>query len=50
MKKAVFRLVEALIVGSALVVLFVRFSQGDAYQEYRRSGGRNGFWSWFAKE
>ena len=50
MKKAVFRLVEALIVGAALVVLTVRYSASDAYQEYRRTGGRNGFWSWFAKE
>ena len=50
MKKTVFRLVEALIVGSALVVLTVRYTASDAYQEYRRTGGRNGFWSWFAKE
>ena len=50
MKKTVFRLVEALIVGAALVVLTVRYTASDAYQEYRRSGGRNGFWSWFAKE
>ena len=50
MKKTAFRLVEALIVGAALVVLKVRFTQSDAYQEYRRTGGRNGFWSWFAKE
>ena len=50
MKKTVFRLVEALIVGAALVVLTVRTTQSDAYQEYRRTGGRNGFWSWFAKE
>lgn len=50
MKKTAFRLVEALIVGAALVVLTVRFTQSDAYQEYRRTGGRNGFWSWFAKE
>lgn len=50
MKKIVFRLVEALIVGAALVVLTVRYAASDAYQEYRRTGGRNGFWSWFAKE
>ena len=50
MKKTVLRLVEALIVGAALVVLAVRSTQSDAYQEYRRTGGRNGFWSWFAKE
>ena len=50
MKKTVFRLVEALIVGAALVVLMVRTTQSDAYQECRRTGGRNGFWSWFAKE
>lgn len=50
MKKAVFRLVEALIVGAALAVLAVRYTASDAYQEYRRTGGRNGFWSWFAKE
>ena len=50
MRKTAFRLVEALIVGAALVVLTVRFTQSDAYQEYRRTGGRNGFWSWFAKE
>ena len=50
MKKIVFRLVEALIVGAALVVLTVRYTTSDAYQEYRRTGGRNGFWSWFAKE
>lgn len=50
MKKTVFRLVEALIVGAALVVLTVRYTASDAYQEYRRTGGRNGFWSWFAKE
>ena len=50
MKKIVFRLVEALIVGAALVVLMVRYTASDAYQDYRRAGGRNGFWSWFAKE
>lgn len=50
MKKTVFRIVEALIVGAALVVLTVRYTASDAYQEYRRTGGRNGFWSWFAKE
>lgn len=50
MKKIVFRLSEALIVGAALVVLTVRNTASDAYQEYRRAGGRNGFWSWFAKE
>ena len=50
MKKTVFRFVEALIVGAALVVLTVRYTASDAYQEYRRTGGRNGFWSWFAKE
>ena len=50
MKKTVFRLVEALIVGAALVVLTARYTASDAYQEYRRAGGRNGFWSWFAKE
>ena len=50
MKKIVFRLVEALIVGAALVVLTARYTTSDAYQEYRRAGGRNGFWSWFAKE
>ena len=50
MKKTVFRLVEALIVGAALVVLTARYAASDAYQEYRRTGGRNGFWSWFAKE
>ena len=50
MKKIAFRLVEALIVGAALVVLTVRYAESDAYQEYRRTGGRNGFWSWFAKE
>ena len=50
MKKTVFRLVEALIVGAALLVLTVRYTASDAYQEYRRTGGRNGFWSWFAKE
>lgn len=49
MKKTVFRLVEALIVGAALVVLTVRYTASDAYQEYRRTGGRNGFWSWLAK-
>ena len=50
MKKTVFRLVEVLIVGAALAVLTVRTMQSDAYQEYRRTGGRNGFWPWFAKE
>ena len=50
MKKIAFRLVEALIVGAALVVLTVRYTASDAYQEYRRTGGQNGFWSWFAKE
>ena len=50
MKKIAFRLVEALIVGAALVVLTMRYTAADAYQEYRRTGGRNGFWSWFAKE
>ena len=50
MKKTVFRLVEALIVGAALAVLTVRYAASDDYQAYRRTGGRNGFWSWFAKE
>ena len=50
MKRFVFRGVEAVIVGAALVVLTVRYAESDAYQEYRRTGGRNGFWSWFAKE
>ena len=50
MKKTIFRLVEAGVVGAALVVLCVRFTESDAYREYRRTGGRNGFWSWFAKE
>ena len=50
MKRFVFRGVEAVIVGAALVVLTVRYTAADAYQEYRRAGGRNGFWSWFAKE
>ena len=50
MKKTVFRLVEALIVGAALVVLTVRTTQSDAFGEYRRRGGRKDFWSWFAKE
>ena len=50
MKRFVFRGVEAVIVGAALVVLTVRYTAADAYQEYRRTGGRNGFWSWFAKE
>lgn len=50
MKRFVFRGVEAVIVGAALVVLTVRYTASDAYQEYRRAGGRNGFWSWFAKE
>ena len=39
-----------MIVGAALVVLTVRYTASDAYQEYRRTGGRNGFWSWFVKE
>ena len=50
MKRFVFRGVEAVIVGAALVVLTVRYTASDAYQEYRRTGGHNGFWSWFAKE
>ena len=50
MKRFVFRGVEAVIVGAALVVLTARYTASDAYQEYRRMGGRNGFWSWFAKE
>ena len=50
MKRVAFRIVEALIVGAALVVLTVRYTAADAYQEYRRTGGRNDFWSWFAKE
>ena len=50
MKRFVFRGVEAVIVGAALVVLTVRYTASDAYQEYRRTGGRDGFWSWFAKE
>ena len=50
MKRVAFRIVEALIVGAALAVLTVRYTASDAYQEYRRTGGRNGFWSWFAKE
>lgn len=49
-KRVAFRIVEALIVGAALAVLTVRYTASDAYQEYRRTGGRNGFWSWFAKE
>ena len=50
MRRTLFRICEALIVGVALVVLTVRYAASDAYQEYRRTGGRNGFWSWFAKE
>ena len=50
MKRLVFRGVEAVIVGAALVVLTVRYTASDAYREYRRTGGRNGFWSWLAKE
>ena len=50
MRRDILRICEALIVGAALVVLTVRSTQLDAYQEYRCSGGRNGFWSWFAKE
>ena len=49
-KRVMFRIVEAMIVGAALAVLAVRYTASDAYQEYRRTGGRNGFWSWFAKE
>ena len=50
MRRTLLRVCEALIVGAALVVLTVRYTASDAYQEYRRTGGRNGFWSWFAKE
>ena len=50
MRRTLLRICEALIVGAALVVLTVRYTAADAYQEYRRTGGRNGFWSWFAKE
>ena len=50
MKRVMLRVAEAIVVGAALVVLTVRTTQSDAYQEYRRAGGRNGFWSWFAKE
>ena len=49
-KRVMFRIVEAMIVGTALAVLTVRYTASDAYQEYRRTGGRNGFWSWLAKE
>ena len=50
MRRIVFRLVEALIVGAALAVLTIRSVESDDYGEYRRAGGRNGFWSWFARE
>ena len=49
-KRVMFRIVEAMIVGTALAVLTVRYTASDAYQEYRRTGGHNGFWSWLAKE
>ena len=50
MRRTLLRVCEALVVGAALAVLTVRYTAADAYQEYRRTGGRNGFWSWFAKE
>ena len=48
--RGIVRIAELLIVGAALAVLTVRTTQSDAFGEYRRRGGRNGFWSWFAKE
>lgn len=50
MKRIIFRSLEAIIVASALAVLTVRSTQTDAFREYRRNGGRNGFWQWFAKD
>ena len=48
--RGIFRTAELLVVGAALVALTVRYTASDAYQEYRCTGGRNGFWSWFARE
>lgn len=48
--RGVFRVAEFLVVGAAAAVLTVQPLQSDAYREYCRAGGRNGFWSWFAKE
>jgi len=49
-KKIVVRLVEAIIVSMALLVLVVRTAQSNAYGEYVRNGGRCDFWQWFAKD
>ena len=48
--RGVFRVAEFLVVGAAAAVLTVQPLQSDAYREYCQAGGRNGFWSWFAKE
>ena len=50
LKTLAFRVVEAIVVASALAVLTVRTTQSQAFEEYRKRGGRNGFWSWFAKD
>ena len=50
LKTLAFRVVEATVVASALAVLTVRSTQSQAFEEYRKRGGRNGFWSWFAKD
>ena len=49
LKTISFRVVEAVVVASALAVLTVRTTQLQAFEEYRKRGGRNGFWSWFSK-
>ena len=48
--RGIFKIAELLIVGAAVAVLTVQPLQSDAYREYCRAGGRDGFWSWFAKE
>ena len=50
LKTISFRVVEAVVVTSALAVLTVRTTQSQAFEEYRKRGGRNGFWSWIAKD
>lgn len=50
MPRLIFRFLEVTVVAAAVAVLAVRGIEGDAYREYRRRGGRNGFLEWFAKE
>lgn len=45
-----FRLMEFLVVGSALSVLSVRVAGNAGYRRYAESGGKDGFWTWLSGE